>query len=296
VKVWDGAEEAVAVWSNGAGERQDRECASCQGSGWWIDPAADDPEWVRCPACNGLGDEVDEVRSASEAGRRARAAIRRYAVHNNLSRLCTLTWQGGGVHDFDDLAATVARFILALRRRMGGRDLGYLWVPELHKRCQNCGYGSFEECTCGNYTTHGYHVHIALGSFIPKDTIAEAWLVANNGKKSVCEAGFVDVRLLRTRLGNPLKGKKAARQAARYLSKYVGKATDRTVPKGRHRYDKARGEQFRPVPVEFVAGSEAEVRIRLLDFFDQGVTVVWSSALLDEGVWRGPPVVMFRPK
>src|SRR3974377_814567 len=52
--------------------------------------------------------EPDPGRSAFEAARRARVAIRRYCAANQLNRLGTLTYAGDGQHDPDELRADVA--------------------------------------------------------------------------------------------------------------------------------------------------------------------------------------------
>jgi hypothetical protein len=54
-------------------------------------------------------------RAAEEAGRRARAKIRRYAAANRLNRLGTLTYRGEGCHDPARLRADLAVFFRELR-------------------------------------------------------------------------------------------------------------------------------------------------------------------------------------
>ena len=83
--------------------------------------------------------------------------------------------------------------------------LPYVWVPEWHK------------------TGHGLHLHFAVGRFVPRGMIEQAW-----------GHGFVHIKLL----GDLPVGSGAlaeARQAAGYLSKYVGKSFDddgRIAPRG----------------------------------------------------------------
>ena len=252
--------EAVAVWRSGPPVKKKREvCASCDGDG--IVTSADGfPRW--CPACGGMN-EPDETRAAQEAARRARAVIRRYCTHNRLSRLVTLTWRGEGCHDYDEMVRAVHAFVEALAYRLQ-RPIPYLWVPELHK------------------TGHGYHVHVAIGQYIAKDVLAECWA-----------HGFVDVRLLRGPSGQHLKGEKAARRAAGYLAKYIGKSTEGTVPKGRHRYDRARRDEYNPPVIECLAPTMEAAREWMRDVLGCQPDQVWSSNDLPDGEWCGPPVVMF---
>ena len=69
----------------------------------------------RGPAVQGGPPNVE--RAAEEAGRRARAKLRRYAAANRLNRLGTLTYRGEGCHDprrlRDDLARILPRAALA---------------------------------------------------------------------------------------------------------------------------------------------------------------------------------------
>jgi len=77
-----------------------------------------------------------------------------------------------------------------------------VWVPEWHK------------------SGHGLHVHFAVGRFIGRGKIEQAW-----GR------GFVHIKLL----GDLPAGSgslQEARLAARYLSKYVTKTFDEALPGG----------------------------------------------------------------
>src|SRR5689334_16710919 len=60
--------------------------------------------------CPTPGPAIDPDRSASEAARRARATVRRYAAANRLDRLGTLTYAGDGLHDERSLRRHVAHF------------------------------------------------------------------------------------------------------------------------------------------------------------------------------------------
>ena len=119
------------------------------------------------------GGVSDPVRSAAEAQRRARTKTRRYCVANRLNRLGTLTYDGGGCHDPAQVKADVAGFFRELRRLLGGRPLPYLWTAEWHPG------------------GHGLHVHFAVGRYVGRSLIAEAW-----GWKVISGRGFIHIKLL----------------------------------------------------------------------------------------------------
>ena len=48
-------------------------------------------------------------------------------------------------------------FFRGLRRGLGGEPFPYLWVPELHE------------------SGHGFHVHFAVGRYVPRSLIEGAW-------------------------------------------------------------------------------------------------------------------------
>ena len=152
------------------------------------------------------GPAVDPERAAAEAARRARGKVRRYCAANRLNRLGTLTYRGAGCHDPRVLRSHVAGFFRRVRTGLDGRPLPYLWTAEWHK------------------TGHGLHVHFAVGEFIRRSLIDQAW-----------GHGFVHIKLLGDLpVGTGAVGQ--ARKAAGYLSKYVGKAfaEDGRIP-GLHR-------------------------------------------------------------
>ena len=140
------------------------------------------------------GVAVDPERARQEAGRRARGRLRRYCVSNRLNRLGTLTYAGTGCHDPRQVRADVGAFFRRLRDGLGGEPLPYAWVPEWHK------------------TDHGLHLHFAVGRFVPRSKIDQAW-----------GHGFVSIKLL----GNLPVGSGSlaeSRRAAGYLGKYVSKS------------------------------------------------------------------------
>lgn len=196
-------------------------------------------------------------RSAQEAARRARGKVRRYCSANRLNRLGTLTYAGSGCHDPKVARQDVARFFRRLRRELGGEALAYVWVPEWHGR------------------GHGLHLHFAAGRYIPRAAIQSAW-----------RHGFVHIKLL----GDLPVGSTAlheARLAARYLSKYVGKAFDERRVAGLHRYERAQGFDPRRVMVRGV--SRDDVLRRASDLLGSAPVQVWSSDGQPE--WKGPPAV-----
>jgi hypothetical protein len=194
-------------------------------------------------------------RAAEEAGRRARAKIRRYAAANRLNRLGTLTYRGAGCHQPQLLREHLASFFRELRGGLGG-PLAYVWVPQWHPG------------------GHGLHAHFAVGRYVPRRLIERAW-----GR------GFVHIKLLD---GLPVgSGARAeARLAARYLARYVGRDLDdeRRVA-GLHRYEVAQG--FQPAKVECYGRSAEDVIERASGYMGSAPEWVWLSSSV-EG-WRGPP-------
>jgi hypothetical protein len=197
----------------------------------------------RARSDGGGGWEYDPERSVDEAARRARAKVRRYCAANRLNRFGTLTYAGEGQHDPRALRSDIGRFFRGVRRGLGGDPFPYLWVPELHK------------------SGHGWHVHFAVGQFIRRGLIEEAW-----GR------GFVHIKLIGD-LPVGTTAREEARVAARYLSKYLGKGFGGGG--GLNRYDVAQG--FQPA-VEGIVGPTVEA-----------VTEAASDRM------GGRPDVVFRP-
>ena len=203
------------------------------------------------------GPAADPERARAEATRRARAKVRRYCAANGLNRLGTLTYAGEGNHDPALLRDHVRVFFRRLRAAVG-RDFPYVWVPEWHK------------------SGHGLHLHFAVGRFIARSVIEEAW-----GR------GFVHIKLL----GDLPIGSGAlaeARVAAGYLSKYVGKSFEdgQRVP-GMHRYEVAQG--FQPATQQVYGRTAWEAIGAASEVMGGPPSVCWSS---DEAEgWQGPPAV-----
>ncbi|MCB0908539.1 MAG: hypothetical protein KDB63_15620 [Nocardioidaceae bacterium] len=160
------------------------------------------------------------------------------------------------------MRSDVARFFRALRSVVGGEPLAYLWVPEWHK------------------SGHGLHVHFAVGRYVPRGQIDDAW-----------GHGFVHIKRLDDM---PVGSGRLAegRRAAGYLSKYVGKSFDEPAERvaGLHRYEVAQG--FTPRAVRLSGVSAVDVHDQAVEHMG-GVLPErsWSSAGV-EG-WQGPPAVWF---
>jgi hypothetical protein len=211
--------------------------------------------WVRRRMVPSEG-RPDAVRAAEEAGRRARAKIRRYAAANRLNRLGTLTYRGEGCHDPLRLRGDLAGFFRELRARLDGGRFPYVWVPQWHPG------------------GHGLHAHFAVGRFVPRRLIEQAW-----------GEGFVHIKLLD---GLPVgSGTLAeARLVARYLARYVGRdMEDERRLAGLHRYEVAQG--FQPAKIECYGGSAEDVIGRASGYMGSAPERVWLSSSV-EG-WRGPP-------
>lgn len=207
------------------------------------------------------GRAADPERAALEAGRRAKGRVRRYCAANGLNRLGTLTYRGEGCHDPRELRAHVGEFFRDLRDGLGKDALPYLWVPEWHK------------------TDHGLHVHFAVGQYVPRRLIEEAW-----GR------GFVHIKLL----GDLAVGSgtwEEARRAAGYLSKYVTKTfTDpATRVLGLHRYDVAQG--FQPIKVRLWGTHADSVIDQASEMLEARPSRVWRSGDEIEVEWHGPPAI-----
>lgn len=208
-----------------------------------------------------FGPAADPERARVEAGRRARARLRRYCVANRLNRLGTLTYAGEGCHDPASARRHAGQFFRRMRDGLGGDALPYVWVPEWHK------------------SGHGLHLHFAVGRYVPRRVIEEAW-----------GGGFVHIKLL----GDLPTGSgrlAESRRAAGYLSKYVGKGFDDDPairrPKGLHRFDCAEG--FAPKVTRLTAATRAEVIEQAASAMGGVPDYMWSSA--DAEHWQGPPAV-----
>ena len=205
---------------------------------------------------SGDGRSLDPLDSSEDGAKRAKRMVRRYCAANRLNRLGTLTYRGEGQHSPGALRSDVGAFFRRLRGSVG-EPFPYLWVPEWHK------------------SGHGLHVHFAVGRFIGVRAIERAW-----------GHGFVHIKLLGDLpTGSGSLGE--ARLAARYLSKYVGKAFGATQAAGRHRYEVAQG--FQPRAVTLDGATADEVLGWAETVMGKAPAYLWRSR--DQDGWDGPPSV-----
>jgi hypothetical protein len=213
----------------------------------------------RVPDFVSAGFARDPQRAAEEAGRRARATLRRYCSANRLNRLGTLTYRGEGCHDPALVRLHLGEFFRSLLDAIGGKPLPYVWVPEWHK------------------SGHGLHAHFAVGRYIKRQFIDLAW-----------GHGFVHIK----QLGNLPVGSGSlseARVAAGYLSKYVAKtfADPSARVLGLHRYDVAQG--FKPLSVPLTGRTPEDVMAQASKMMGGAPSVEWSSSSVED--WQAPPAI-----
>ena len=152
------------------------------------------------------------------------------------------------------LRADVRWFFRRLRQQTG--PLAYLWVPELHADGER------------------YHVHFAVGRYVRRSWIVEAW-----------PHGFVHIKLLGD-LPVGSAGLGEARAAGRYLGKYVAKALGGSGG-GLHRYEVAQG--FQPETRRLVGPTMSGVLAQASSAMGSEPEKVWDSASVED--WRGPHAV-----
>jgi len=198
----------------------------------------------------------DPERSRAEAGRRARARLRRYGAANRLNRMGTLTYGPPRCTDAVELRGHVAQFFRELRADLGGKPFPYIWVPELHAD-----------------RVH-WHVHFAVGQHIARSTIRRAW-----GRGLIHMPQINDLPV-----GSTTRDE--ARAAARYLAKYVTKDFPTHVT-GLHRYEVAQG--FQPVH-ETLRGPTADAVIEKASLRMGGPpSRYWNSEQAEN--WRAAPAI-----
>jgi hypothetical protein len=194
-------------------------------------------------------------RASQEAGRRARGHVRRYCAANRLNRLGTVTYAGTGCHEPAELHADLAVFFRRVRVELGEQAIPYLWVREPHPG------------------GHGLHAHFAVGRYVPRRMIEDAW-----GR------GFVHIKLISNLpVGSGTLGE--SRRVGFYVAKYLTKASDGDRSLGRHRYEVAQG--FQPRKVVLRARTETELLARASEVMGAHPAYVWRSD--NEKEWDAPP-------
>jgi hypothetical protein len=202
------------------------------------------------------GKPPDPERSEREAARRAKTKVRRLCVANGLDRLWTVTYATE-----PESEAQIVRDVAVMMRRLHHRfpKWRYLYVIERGEKSGRL------------------HVHFATNVFVPKAVVASTW-----------DHGFVDVRRITTgRGGDP-------RVAARYLSKYVAKASDDgRRERSRRRFVPSLGLLLDCVKSQHNDYYEAERALAVL-VGGGPPQHVWRSSETSD--WRGPPcTVAFWP-
>ena len=152
----------------------------------------------------------------------------------------------------------VGRFFRTLRANLGGDPLPYLWVPEWHPG------------------GHGLHVHFAVGRFVRRSLIDEAWGL-----------GFVHIKLL-GQMASGAGNLSESRLAARYLAKYVTKTAPDGGGAGLHRYEVAEG--FQPWKVSFTGRTGDQALAAASAAMAGEPELVWWSA--EDQAWVGPPCLV----
>lgn len=150
--------------------------------------------------------------------RRARVAVRRYCVQNQLNRIWTLTfapWSPGLAHGEGEyvglcacgrprgpqgrgVALAEGKAFLRRLREHWGRSFPYVLVAERHKD----GH---------------WHLHLAMGAYLGKQHALRLW-----------GHGYVDLRRLRAHGSDRAPGgRRQARSVAEYVAKYATKDLER---------------------------------------------------------------------
>ena len=247
---WATAGEASAFWSDG----------SIRVEGDEVAPTGSDRPRAGLHRSRVLTGEAAAAEDHERSIRRSRGRLRRYAVHNRLGRLVSLTYAGTGCHDFDRMRADVALFERRLREAFPA--LAFEFTYELHPG------------------GHGWHVHGGVSARIPQARLAALW-----------GHGFADIRMIRLNGGRRFPGRaggtgrEMCRRVAVYLSKYVGKEAE-GIPAGRQRYSVRQG--FQPVCRRVFLGCPDDVaRAMLVALGGEVPSYVWSSSGAPE--WIGPP-------
>lgn len=198
--------------------------------------------------------EPDVERSHRSAAQRAKTKVRRYALHNGLRWMWTLTY-AEATFDPDVVARDVERFLARVIAHRGGERFPYVRVFEWHK------------------SGHGIHVHMGVPFWFDHADLGFLW-----GK------GFVWTSDMKPR---GIAAEVGFEKAAQYLTKYVGKAFA-VAQGGRHRYECAQG--FPVTSYRFRARSMDDGAAAVREAFPRGIRRVWKS--WEQKDWEGPDVLL----
>ncbi len=224
-----------------------------------------------------LDDEEKSERNSHRGATRSRGAMRRYMVHNRLTKMWVLTFAGDGQHGADGWRRTneeMHSFIRRLRRNFfRDRPFPYLFSAEPHP------------------DGHGWHVNLMLPNvFIDKHQMQRCW-----GNGNVWYTDFTRDRedwlgrsLGRAAGGGRASGRAGARRAASYAAKYIGKDLDESsdIPAGAHRYEVAQG--FQPVALRVRVRSFA-AGLAYIGRHPSFGRVEWHGKSDEWEGWDGPP-------
>lgn len=195
--------------------------------------------------------------------RRAQAAVRRIVTEHRLVRMWTLTLaEATSAEQRGEVVHKVQLFVKRVRRRF--RRIKWLAVLEWHPG------------------GHGWHVHMVVDRFVPKELVGDLW-----------GWGFVDTRLIRPK--GEATSASAARKAAQYVAKYLGKGEgEHEQPpheRGDQRYLRAEGLGITEVHAE---GSFGDLVRLMWSWWPSGIGWAWWSGTDPE--WRAPPVLVVRSR
>jgi len=202
----------------------------------------------------------DPERSRAEAARRAATAVRRLVCEHKLTRMWTLTL---AEQTYDHQRPEVVRRVQGFTRRLRRSYPRLVWLAVL-------------EWHPGG---HGWHVHMVVDRYVPKDTIRRLW-----------GWGHVDARRITVKGDSTTL--QATRKAASYVAKYVTKDQGEGAPPhepGDHRYLRPLGLTWTELRGE---GEFSDLVRMVWGYWRTAPAWCWWSGT-DES-WRGPSCLVLR--
>jgi hypothetical protein len=179
--------------------------------------------------------------NVERAGRRARGEVRRFCVHNGLTRLWVLTFEQPHF-DHGEAMKVVATFVRRFKRKYG--DQPYVYGLEPHPGvCSSCGQKvkACKGCSDGEILSHGWHANLVIrADFIDKAELQTLWGQGN--------VRFEDRKV---RGAVKLSARERTRRLGSYVAKYFTKAAEELalygceMRKGAHRYEVSQGHKPR---------------------------------------------------